>query len=73
MAASGSINSREDVVRLLDRVCDYYARVEPSSPVPLLLVRAKRLVNKDFLEAIRDIAPGGLAEVKVIGGIDSDE
>ena len=64
--------SREDVVRLLDRACDYFKRYEPSSPVPLLLRRAKRLITKDFLEIIKDMAPGGLSEVKSIGGIEDE-
>jgi type VI secretion system protein ImpA len=34
-ALPGTITSREDVVRLLDRMCEYYERNEPSSPVPL--------------------------------------
>jgi len=40
--------------------------------VPLLLRRAKRLITKDFLEIIKDMAPGGLSEVKSIGGIEDE-
>jgi len=72
---SGEVNSREDVVRLLDKACDYFRRNEPSSPVPLLLERAKRLVSKSFLEIVRDLAPDGVAQVETIrgpeGGVDS--
>lgn len=71
-AGSGEISSREDVIRLLDKACDYFKRNEPSSPVPLLLQRAKRLVSKDFLEIVQDLAPGGVAEIKSIGGLDSE-
>jgi len=42
-AMSGPIQSREDVIRLLDQVSDWYSKYEPSSPVPLLLQRAKLL------------------------------
>jgi type VI secretion system protein ImpA len=66
---SGEIESREDVIRVLDKCCDYYKRYEPSSPIPLLLQRAKRLVSKDFLELVQDLAPGGVSEVKSIGGL----
>lgn len=65
---SGEIGTREDVVRVLDKVCEYYRRQEPSSPVPILLERAKRLVAKDFIQIIRDLAPGGLAEVEAVRG-----
>jgi type VI secretion system protein ImpA len=67
-AASGEIRSREEAVRLLDRACEYFQRHEPSSPVPLLLRRAKRLVSKSFVEIVRDLAPEGLPQVEKIRG-----
>ncbi len=70
-AGGGEIRSREDVVRQLDRLCDYYRKHEPSSPVPVLLRRAKRLVTMNFLEIIRDLTPGGMAEAELFGGIDA--
>ena len=69
---SGEVNTREDVIRVLDKACDYFARHEPSSPVPLLLQRAKRLVSKNFMEIIQDLAPGGLAEAQNISGVDTE-
>jgi type VI secretion system protein ImpA len=67
--APGEIASREDVVAALDRVCDYYQRHEPSSPVPLILRRAQRLARMDFMEILRDMTPSGVAEAAVIGGV----
>jgi type VI secretion system protein ImpA len=67
-ALTGEILSREDVIRALDKICDYYSRHEPSSPLPLLLVRAKRLVTLGFLEIIEDVAPDALAQAKTIMG-----
>lgn len=67
---SGAIRNRTDVITTLDKICDYYAKVEPSSPVPLLLQRAKRLVNKDFMAIIRDLTPAAIAEMEVIGGLE---
>ncbi len=72
-AVPGQINSREDVIRMLDRACDYFARHEPSSPVPLLLQRAKRLVSKNFLEILQDLAPDGVPQAQVISGSEADE
>ncbi len=69
----GAINSPEDVTRMLDHIMDYYARCEPSSPLPILLERAKRLVNADFLTIIEDMAKEGLDEVRQIGGLKSDD
>ncbi len=70
---SGSVNNPNDVIRMLDKICDYYLRSEPSSPVPLLLNRAKRLVSKDFMAIMKDLAPGGVSEVASVGGIEEDE
>ena len=69
----GAISSRQDVIRALDLVCDYYARLEPSSPVPLFLQRAKRLVTKDFMDIIKDMAPDALGQVQFIKGQDEND
>ncbi len=66
--ANGAVGSRADVVAALDRVLDYYARHEPSSPVPLLVGRAKRLVSMSFFEAIKELAPSGLKELQTLAG-----
>ena len=67
-AAVGEIASRDDVVRAIDRICDYYSRYEPSSPVPLLLMRARRLATGSFLDIVRDLAPGALSEIEKVCG-----
>lgn len=66
------ITGRDDAVRLLERLCAYFEEHEPSSPVPLLLRRAKRLVSKNFLDIVRDLAPDGLAQVEALRGVDSE-
>lgn len=71
--AVGGINSPVDVQNALDRIIAYYQRCEPSSPLPLLLMRAKKLVNADFLTIVRDMAPSGVENVNLIGGIEQDE
>ncbi len=69
----GEIRSRDDAVRVLDRVSDYFRQHEPSSPVPLLLQRAKRLISKDFMEILRDLTPQGVSEAENIGGLDRED
>jgi type VI secretion system protein ImpA len=66
---SREISRREDVVRMIERICGYYVRVEPSSPVPLLLQRAKRLVTMDFVDIVRDLADQGLPQLGTVAGI----
>jgi type VI secretion system protein ImpA len=72
VAVSGRINGPQDVVRRIDEICDYYARAEPSSPVPLLLRRAQRLVGLSFENLLQDLAPGGVRELQVISGAPSE-
>ena len=64
----GEINTREDVVAALDRICDYYSKREPSSPLPLLLQRCKRLVSASFLDIIQEMLPDAIERAKAIGG-----
>jgi type VI secretion system protein ImpA len=66
---SGSIRSRQDVIRVLDQICDFYKRTEPSSPVPLMLQRARRMVDMDFVQLMTDLAPESLNQINVIAGI----
>jgi type VI secretion system protein ImpA len=65
---SGVIRNRDDVVMLLDKICSYYERHEPSSPLPLLLQRCRRLAASSFLEIMKDLAPAALQQVEVIAG-----
>lgn len=69
---SGGINSRDDVTRMIDKICEYYARHEPSSPVPILLQRARRLVAADFVTIMKDMASDGMNQVRQIGGLEDE-
>ena len=62
--SSGSINSRDDIIRAIDAICDYYKRREPSSPVPMVLQRAREWVTLDFMSLLEDIAPDSLSDVR---------
>jgi type VI secretion system protein ImpA len=68
VSGSGAIQSRQDVVRVLDRICEYYARTEPSSPLPLLLRRAQRLAEMDFLQIVDELTPAMRAQLDPIVG-----
>ncbi|MDC7816726.1 type VI secretion system protein TssA [Pseudomonas sp. BLCC-B112] len=69
---SGEINSREDVLHSLDRLLAYYSRHEPSSPLPVLLNRAKNLVNADFAAIVRNLIPDGMSQFENLRGPESD-
>jgi type VI secretion system protein ImpA len=70
--AVGAIASRQDAIRALDAVAEYFRRNEPSSPIPLFVDRAKRLVAKDFLEVLADIAPDALTVARSAGGLKNE-
>lgn len=64
----GAINSREDVIRALDAICAYYARNEPSSPIPMFMERSKKLVMMSFVDLIKELVPEGLSKVDMLRG-----
>lgn len=68
VAASGAVRGREDVVRELDRLCLWLEHNEPGHPAPLLLRRAQRLMQMNFMEIIREMAPNGLEQVQTVVG-----
>ncbi len=67
-ALSGRVTSNQDVLKALDMIISHYEHNEPSSPVPLLIKRAKRLVGKSFVDIIRDLSPDAMSQVKVVSG-----
>jgi len=66
----GPIRGPDDVRRLIDEICAWYAVHEPSSPVRPILRRAHGLVGLGFAELLKALAPGGLSEFQNIAGDD---
>jgi type VI secretion system protein ImpA len=64
----GVVASSEDVLRALDAICAYYAQHEPSSPVPLMLQRAKRLVSMSFVDILKEMLPESIQNLQKITG-----
>jgi len=65
----GAVRSRQEAIRALDAVTAFFRQAEPSSPVPFFLERAKRLVAKDFMEVLNDVAPGALSAAREAVGL----
>jgi type VI secretion system protein ImpA len=63
------LGSRDDVVKCLDLVIDFYDRTEPSSPIPHLARRVRKMVPMNFLELMEDLAPSGLKEFRILAGV----
>ena len=66
----GVIQSREEAVRLLDKICEFIERTEPANPAPLFIRRGQRLMTKNFVEIIQDLAPDSLAQIKQLTGVE---
>ena len=49
--------NRDKVAEAFDSVMRFYQKFEPSSPVPILLYRAREMVYKNFFDILRELAP----------------
>ncbi|CAB3771656.1 type VI secretion system protein TssA [Paraburkholderia solisilvae] len=72
-ADSGKIQGNDDVIRRLDEICEYYERTEPSSPVPILMRRARGLIGRSFLDLLKNVAPNGLPDLQILAGPEEEE
>lgn len=60
----GAISSREDAARELKRIADWFRDNEPSSPAPLMIEWARRMVNRSFLDIMNELGPDGLEQLR---------
>lgn len=72
-AGSASPYGRQDAIAMLDVVCAYLEEAEPANPAPLLIRRARRMIGKDFVSILKEIAPDGLHQVEMIAGLSATE
>jgi type VI secretion system protein ImpA len=63
---SGDIRSSSDVVDLLDKICRYYEDNEKSSPVPLFLRAARRMVSKNYLDIFDTLTADAVQQLRAI-------
>jgi type VI secretion system protein ImpA len=66
---AGEIRSRDDAVRMLEKVCEFMERTEPASPAPLFIRRAQRLMTKSFVEIIQELVPDSLDQIQRLTGL----
>ena len=69
----GGIQSRQDVIFAIDEICKYFENYEPSSPVPFLLQRAKKLLSMNFMEILQDLTPDAVGQAEKICGVKKSE
>jgi len=68
-----SIDTRDDALRAIDLVCAYLERTEPTNPAQFFLRRARKLVDKNFIELVRELAPDSLEAVARIMGVSPED
>jgi type VI secretion system protein ImpA len=62
------VRDRTDVLRCLDALCRWFREHEPSHPAPLLLERARRWVEMDFMSLLRDLSPQAVEDAERLRG-----
>lgn len=72
-ALSGTIQSRDDVLKALRAIEDYYAKAEPGHPIKAMTVRLRNWVKMDFMAILEDIAPGSVDEAKNVLLVRADD
>ncbi|WP_226572781.1 type VI secretion system protein TssA [Mangrovibacter yixingensis] len=60
--------TREDAQLMLEKARQYFLLYEPSHPAPLLIERVQRLIEMNFMDIIRDLAPDGVHQLENIFG-----
>lgn len=67
------VNTRRDVERSLDLIIAFYERTEPSSPIPHLARRMRKMVPMNFMQLMEEIAPSGMKEFRSVAGVFDDK
>lgn len=62
------IDSREDAKQILEQAKHYFLRHEPGHPAGPLIDRVQRLMDLDFLQIIRELAPDSIQQIENIIG-----
>jgi type VI secretion system protein ImpA len=63
-ASTFAAATRSEAMTLMSEVEHFYKWAEPSSPVPMLLVKASGYLNRDFTAILRDLIPPAPAPEK---------
>jgi len=70
---SGGLASRADAVRILQQVAVFLRKSEPSSPAPMFVDRAVKLLQMDFNAIVKELMPDSRDRIEMLGGISLEE
>ncbi|PHM45639.1 hypothetical protein Xmau_00019 [Xenorhabdus mauleonii] len=60
--------NRDEARMLLEKAKNYFVMHEPSHPAPIMIARIQRLIDRDFIDIVYDLAPDGLNQLEIIFG-----
>lgn len=64
-----TLATRADASAALIQVCDFLERAEPAHPAPILVRRAIRLLDMNFLAIMRELTPDAVKDIERLGGL----
>ena len=70
---SGVLASRADAVRMLQQVATFLRKAEPSSPAPMFVDRAIKLLQMDFTAIVKELMPDSKDRIEMLGGISLED
>ena len=70
---SGGLASRADAVRMLQQVATFLRKAEPSSPAPMFVDRAVKLLQMDFNAIVKELMPDSKDRIEMLGGISLED
>ena len=65
--------SRADAVRILQQVATFLRKAEPSSPAPMFIDRAVKLLQMDFTSIVKELMPDSRDRIEMLGGISLED
>lgn len=72
-ASDSTLASRADAVKQLERISAFVRQTEPSSPAPMFIERAVKVLQMDFSAIVRDLMPDSKDRIELLGGVSLDE
>lgn len=70
---AGPLATRADALKLLRQISDFVKQNEPSSPAPIFIDRAIKLMEMGFVDIVRELMPDARDRIELIGGIKFDD
>lgn len=70
---SGGLASRADAVRILQQVATFLRKLEPSSPAPMFIDRAVKMLQLDFTAIVKELMPNSRDHIEMLGGISLED